>query len=63
MPAVDRAQLDDEFGEDMAASFREAVRLGHDGWVDDDLAFVKGWGFDVGRDRGADRRDARAPRT
>lgn len=48
MPPVDRVQLDDEFGEDMAASFREAVRLGHDGWVDDDLALVKDWGFDVG---------------
>lgn len=48
LPAVDRAQLTDVFGEDMSASFREAVRLGHDGWVDDDLAFVKDWGFDVG---------------
>lgn len=47
LPAVDRAQLDDVFGEDVAASFREAVRLGYDGWVDDDLAFVKPWGFDV----------------
>lgn len=47
MASVDRVQLDDEFAEDMAAGFLEAVRIGNDGWVDDDLAFVNGWGFDV----------------
>jgi pimeloyl-ACP methyl ester carboxylesterase len=45
LPEVDRAVLTDEFGEDMAASFREALRVGVDGWLDDDLAFVKPWGF------------------
>ncbi len=37
--------LTGEFGEDMAASFHEALRLGVDGWLDDDLAFVQPWGF------------------
>jgi pimeloyl-ACP methyl ester carboxylesterase len=46
LPEVDRAVLTDEFGEDMAAGFREAVRTGLDGWLDDDLAFVSAWGFD-----------------
>jgi len=32
--------LTGEFGEDMAASFREAVRTGVEGWLDDDLAFA-----------------------
>jgi len=45
LPEVDRAALTNEFGEDMAASFREGLRLGIDGWLDDDLAFTKPWGF------------------
>lgn len=48
LPPVDKAQLTDDFGDDMAANFREALRVGFEGWLDDDLAFVKGWGFDVG---------------
>ena len=45
LPDVDRAVLTGEFAEDMAASFREAVRVGADGWLDDDLAFASPWGF------------------
>jgi pimeloyl-ACP methyl ester carboxylesterase len=47
LPDVDRAALTGEFGEDIAASFREAVRRGVDGWLDDDLAFAKPWGFSL----------------
>lgn len=47
LPAVDRAVLTDEFGDDMAISFREALREGVDGWCDDDLAFVSPWGFEL----------------
>ena len=47
LPDVDRAVLTGEFAEDMAASFREAVRMGAEGWLDDDLAFVGPWGFDL----------------
>ena len=47
LPEVDRAVLTDEFGEDMAAGFHEAVRTGVDGWFDDDMAFVKPWGFEL----------------
>ena len=45
LPPVDRAALTDEFGEDLAASYGEALRLSVDGWLDDDLAFVLNWGF------------------
>ncbi len=45
LPDVDRASLTGEFGEDLAASFREAVRTGVAGWLDDDLAFASPWGF------------------
>jgi pimeloyl-ACP methyl ester carboxylesterase len=47
LPDVDRAALTGEFGEDLAASFREAVRTGVDGWLDDDLAFARPWGFSL----------------
>jgi len=45
LPDVDRAVLTGEFGDDMAASFREAIRVSVDGWLDDDLAFTRDWGF------------------
>jgi pimeloyl-ACP methyl ester carboxylesterase len=47
LPEVDRAVLTHEFGQDLAASFRESVRLGIDGWLDDDLAFTRPWGLDL----------------
>jgi hypothetical protein len=37
--------LTDEFGEDVAGQFHEALRTGVDGWLDDDLAVTKPWGF------------------
>jgi pimeloyl-ACP methyl ester carboxylesterase len=44
-PDVDRAVLTGEFGEDLAANFREAVRTGVEGWLEDDIAFTRSWGF------------------
>jgi hypothetical protein len=41
LPDVDKAALTGEFAEDMAASFREALRTGVSGWLDDDLAFTR----------------------
>jgi pimeloyl-ACP methyl ester carboxylesterase len=46
LPDVDRALVTDEFAEDLAASFHDAVRVSVDGWLDDDLAFVQPWGFE-----------------
>ena len=48
LPAVDVAALTDEFGADMAAGMAESLRTGVDGWLDDDLAFTRDWGFDLG---------------
>jgi len=45
LPEVDRAVLTGEFGEDAAASAREAVRTGVEGWLEDDIAFTRPWGF------------------
>jgi pimeloyl-ACP methyl ester carboxylesterase len=47
LPAADRALLTGEVGEGIAARFREAVRVGVDGWLDDDFAFARPWGFDL----------------
>jgi pimeloyl-ACP methyl ester carboxylesterase len=44
---VDKRALTGEFAESVAASFRRAVSLGVAGWRDDDLAFVRPWGFEL----------------
>jgi pimeloyl-ACP methyl ester carboxylesterase len=46
---VDRTALTGELADYIAAEFREAVRTGVDGWLDDDLAFVRDWGFPLDR--------------
>jgi pimeloyl-ACP methyl ester carboxylesterase len=43
----DRASLTGEFAEYLAGMFRRAVSVGVEGWLDDDLAFTRPWGFDV----------------
>jgi pimeloyl-ACP methyl ester carboxylesterase len=47
LPAVDQAVITDEFGEDLAAQMHEALRVGVDGCLDDDLAFTQPWGFEL----------------
>jgi pimeloyl-ACP methyl ester carboxylesterase len=47
LPDVDRAVLTGEFGEDLAASFHEAMRTGVEGWSEDDMAFTRPWGFEL----------------
>jgi len=44
---VDKVALHDDFAEVMAAAFRRAVSTGIEGWLEDDLAFVRDWGFDL----------------
>jgi pimeloyl-ACP methyl ester carboxylesterase len=47
LPEVDLAALTDDFGVDMATHLAEGLRLGVDGWLDDGLAFLRPWGFDL----------------
>jgi len=44
---TDAAVLTGEFADEMAQGLRGAVRTGIAGWRDDDLAFVKDWGFSL----------------
>lgn len=47
LPDVDRACIDSEVGADVVTGLHHALSGGVDGWVDDDLAFVSSWGFDL----------------
>ena len=48
LPPVDQEVLTgSSYGEVVAARFRAALSTGVDGWLDDDLAFVQPWGFDL----------------
>lgn len=45
VPDVDKAAITGELAEYLAGALRNAVAHGIGGWRDDDLAFVKDWGF------------------
>lgn len=45
IPQVDRDALVGGFADEMAAVMRRALSHGFDGWIDDDIAFTKDWGF------------------
>ena len=47
LPPVDQAIASGEWAEHEAAGLRRALEHGFDGWIDDDLAFARPWGFDV----------------
>jgi pimeloyl-ACP methyl ester carboxylesterase len=44
---VDRGSLTGEFAEWLAAMSRDGLREGYWGWFDDDMAFIRPWGFDL----------------
>ena len=46
--AADQAVLIGEFADYVAAGLRASMNTGIAGWRDDDLAFVKDWGFSLG---------------
>ena len=47
LPAVDKAHLTGAAAEHLAAELRWSVSTGIWGWFDDDVAFVRPWGFDL----------------
>ncbi len=44
---ADKRSLTPEVAMSVAEDFRHALSLGYFGWLDDDLAFVEHWGFDI----------------
>lgn len=48
VPPVDRAALTGDLAESMAEDIHVALSAGIWGWHDDDLAFTRPWGFDLG---------------
>jgi pimeloyl-ACP methyl ester carboxylesterase len=49
VPDVDKELLIGGYAKMLAAVIRRALEGGFDGWVDDDLAFTKPWGFSLGQ--------------
>jgi pimeloyl-ACP methyl ester carboxylesterase len=47
--SVDKRALTGELGTFLADNCRAALKNGFWGWFDDDLAFVRNWGFDLAR--------------
>ncbi len=47
LPPVDLAALTGDFAEHLYASMVGGLCDGYKGWLDDDLAFVSAWGFDL----------------
>jgi pimeloyl-ACP methyl ester carboxylesterase len=45
LPPVDKAVLSGELGDFLVTNTKEGIRPGHEGWKEDDLAFVSDWGF------------------
>lgn len=44
---ADKKSLNDGAAEGVAKSYRQSIEAGYYGWMDDDLAFVEPWGFDI----------------
>lgn len=44
---ADKRSLTPEVADHMAKGFHQALRTGYYGWMDDDFAFIKNWGFNL----------------
>jgi pimeloyl-ACP methyl ester carboxylesterase len=44
---ADKKVLTGDFANDFASVTRNSLAVSFDGWIDDDLAFIKDWGFDL----------------
>ena len=44
---ADKAVFEGAVADEMAATMRNGLAVSFDGWIDDDLVFVKPWGFDL----------------
>ena len=44
---ADKAVIEGDFADQMAATMRSGLAVSFEGWIDDDLAFVRPWGFNL----------------
>jgi pimeloyl-ACP methyl ester carboxylesterase len=44
----DKAVLEGAYADEFATNMRKGLAVSFDGWIDDDIAFVQPWGFDLG---------------
>jgi pimeloyl-ACP methyl ester carboxylesterase len=44
---ADKKALNEGAAEGVAKSYRQSIEVSYYGWMDDDLAFVEPWGFDI----------------
>ena len=44
---ADKSVLEGVVADEMAATMRNGLAVSFDGWIDDDLVFIKPWGFDL----------------
>ena len=44
---ADKAVIEGDYADQMAATMRSGLAVSFDGWIDDDLAFVRPWGFNL----------------
>jgi pimeloyl-ACP methyl ester carboxylesterase len=49
--SADAAVLTQDFANFVLRSVREGIRESRDGWVDDDIAFITPWGFELSQIR------------
>jgi len=47
VPRVDKEALVGDFADRLAAAIRRGLAPGFNGWIDDDRAFLRPWGFDL----------------
>lgn len=44
---ADKAVIEGDYADQMAATMRSGLAVSFDGWIDDDLAFIRPWGFNL----------------
>ncbi len=45
--AADKAVLQGDYADECATTMRKGLAVSFDGWIDDDIAFVQPWGFEL----------------
>jgi pimeloyl-ACP methyl ester carboxylesterase len=44
---ADKSVINGDYAEELAATMRKGLAVSFDGWIDDDMAFIQHWGFEL----------------